>query len=647
MPNHLQFRYGNNLVPALLLLTFFIISFLIYAPGLSGSFIVDDIQTLEVINQYGGVTNSESFLSFVFSSSSGPLGRPVSMLSFLINDQFWPGDAGAYKHTNIMIHLLCGICIFLFLNTLLKPRITDEKTRLLICTFTTGLWLTQPLNVSTTLYVIQRMTQLMTLFTLIALSIYIFGRHLQARNAKLSYVVLTFGVMPFIALAVLSKENGILAFLYILVIEFTLLHNLPKHKWFNFWLSVFVVLPIVALCGYLIFSWNAFSTTYLSRDFTLYERLLTEARVVIYYLYQILVPKSGGTGLFHDDFVNSAGLFSPISTALSILLIIALICLAFIKRQQFPILSFSILWYFSGHLLESTFIPLEIYFEHRNYLPMLGPLLGLVFYIFSYLDKTDDKKIRMAIYAAPSLLLIISALFTHQSATLWGNTFNLTKIWAIEHPDSLRAQRVYGQMLAVHNQPQAAVNQLQATYEKFKHDISIPISIHNIACKNGIPAPYAISDISNNVSAAKFSGNLIPAVKNLMELNYTGKCTSMSYDELHRLLHSLEELQNFRAISKAELLVIHSELYVKEGLLSPAVEILDRALSYEHSSLIPARQAQLLLSAGLYEDAMNYINKAKRIENRRTFYKTSDLRFILFIESQIKNALNTKKPDHG
>ena len=115
MPKFFTIKNETGLAPVILLFSAFCICFLVYYPGLSGIFLVDDKVTLQSINNQGGVTDWNSLLSFIFSNRSGPSGRPFSMLSFLIDDQAWPGDPASYKYTNIMIHILCGLCIFVFL----------------------------------------------------------------------------------------------------------------------------------------------------------------------------------------------------------------------------------------------------------------------------------------------------------------------------------------------------------------------------------------------------------------------------------------------------------------------------------------------------------------------------------------------------
>ena len=114
------------------------------------------------------------------------------------------------------------------------------------------------------------------------------------------------------------------------------------------------------------------------RSFTMYERLLTQSRVLWFHLGQIFLPNAGSFSLYHDDFIISKGFFDPWVTFLAVVGHILLICSAFVLRKRYPLFSFGIAWFYVGHSLESSVFPLEIMYEHRNYLPMIGPMIAVM-----------------------------------------------------------------------------------------------------------------------------------------------------------------------------------------------------------------------------------------------------------------------------
>ena len=79
------------------------------------------------------------------------------------------------------------------------------------------------------------------------------------------------------------------------------------------------------------------------------DRLLTEPRVIIFYLSQLLWPHPSRLNLDHD-FPVSNSLIDPMTTIFTIITIAALIGLAVVTAKKQRLLSFCILWFF-GHLV--------------------------------------------------------------------------------------------------------------------------------------------------------------------------------------------------------------------------------------------------------------------------------------------------------
>jgi hypothetical protein len=173
-------------------------------------------------------------------------------------------------------------------------------------------------------------------------------------------------------------------------------------------------------------------TGYFFREFSLEERLLTEPRILFNYLDQILLPEMGSQGLFHDNYPFSRGMLSPPSTALALAALTALTGTALAVRRNAPVFSFAVLWFLAGHSMESTFIGLELYFEHRNYLPMLGLLFGITFLCVARLRS------RMVLFGLLAWIFTIGCL-TRINAVTWGNRALQAKVLLEENPTSPRA----------------------------------------------------------------------------------------------------------------------------------------------------------------------------------------------------------------
>ncbi|MEQ9022667.1 MAG: tetratricopeptide repeat protein, partial [Pseudomonadales bacterium] len=255
-----------------------LVTFAVYSPGLSGPYLLDDIPNLQTIGDIGVVSSRENLSQYVFGNISGPLGRPVSMASFLLDAQDWPANPANFKYTNLMLHLLCGVLLF-HLGMLLFGFCLPGQQRNqapILATLLAGLWLLHPLNLSTTLYIVQRMTQLMTLFSLAALLCFCSGRMLLARTRIRGYILICASLFPFGLLAVLSKENGALLLMLIVALEVTVFRKLATEPLFKWWLRLAVIIPIFLVLGYLAYTLPDSLLRFETRPFSLAERLMTE-----------------------------------------------------------------------------------------------------------------------------------------------------------------------------------------------------------------------------------------------------------------------------------------------------------------------------------------------------------------------------------
>jgi Flp pilus assembly protein TadD len=204
----------------------------------------------------------------------------------------------------------------------------------------------------------------------------------------------------------LSKENTILLPVMILCMDYLFfydLHDARSKRRLGRIYGVCLLLMLIALAyagpKYL----SSFLRGYGEKDFTMLERLLTEARVVFFYLYLLAVPDVGLLNLSHD-FSLSRSITGPPETLLALSGILLLAAAAFVLRKKYNLWAFCIVWYFGNLVIESTIIPLELVFEHRTYLPGV-----MVFFLLSsgmlYLGWNRGRAIGVIVFVASLLIL--------------------------------------------------------------------------------------------------------------------------------------------------------------------------------------------------------------------------------------------------
>ena len=89
----LEFSTGILLYLILAIIT------VIYWNGLNGPFIFDDFPNFQTLSQLDQQDTFNRIKQFVLTNDSGPTGRPVSMLSFMINDTVWPTQPWSFLYT--------------------------------------------------------------------------------------------------------------------------------------------------------------------------------------------------------------------------------------------------------------------------------------------------------------------------------------------------------------------------------------------------------------------------------------------------------------------------------------------------------------------------------------------------------------------
>ena len=199
-------------------------------------------------------------------------------------------------------------------------------------------------------------------------------------------------------------------------------------------ISLYAIL-ISACILFLLFALQTWLPGYSNRDYSAMQRILTESRVLIFYIGLMLVPRLSEFGLNHDDIIISTSLFSPWTTIVSIIIIVALISYAILYRKKYPYFSIGVLWFFTSHLLESTIIPLDIAYEHRNYLALLGPLFVL-YEMARALAKRGANKTSKYIFIILILSFSFTTLIRSQS---WSSLALLFETETQNHPLSPRS----------------------------------------------------------------------------------------------------------------------------------------------------------------------------------------------------------------
>jgi len=419
-------------------------AFFAYWPGFSGELIFDDRANLQPISSW--LQGELAWNAVVFGNESGPLGRPLTMASFLLNAALFGDSVWWLKFGNFFFHLLTALAIFVLLTQLSSRDRILSKHPFWVPLLITAVWLLHPFLVGMVLYVVQRMAILSALFSVFALIVYFWGRQRLDHGKNLSGSLALFAAVPVLtAAAALSKETGLLIPALCAVIEWVYWRPSEGQRRplaVRCFFGLFLIIPILFLLAVFFFFPEYFFGGYANRPFSLSDRLLTQPRVLFDYLKSLLLPSGPSFSILRDDYAISTGIFSPPITALAIAGWAALVALAIRLRDNIPGFTAGVGLFVVGHSMESTALPLLIYFEHRNYLPSIGIFLSvasLLLWCVSAAPQQLNRIVKLAPVIAITLLLSLS-FASFSRAYVWQSSESLAAQTVESYPDSRHAR---------------------------------------------------------------------------------------------------------------------------------------------------------------------------------------------------------------
>jgi len=631
-----------------------VIVFLVYAPGWHGPFVFDDqLNILENPNVPIHELNEREIIRSTLSNESGPLKRIIPALSFGLNYYFAGGfESAHFKLTNIAIHCLNSGLVF-WLLTLLWPSISNvgwakqsrlSNPRVAFAVTGTLIWALHAFLLTSVLYVVQRMTSMAALFMLMGTCLYVVGRLSIIKQPIKGLWLMCLGLIAGTVLGTACKENAVLLPVYLGALELTLLSRLPaterSKKTVRWFFVIFLGLPILAGLFYWYQHPTFITGGYGGRPFTFLERVLTEPRVLWFYLSMIIVPNIQTMGLFHDDFPLSSDLFSIWTTLPSIVGIIVLLILSVYWRKRFPVFAFAVLWFLVGHSLESTVFPLEIIHEHRNYLPALGPLLALTYLLLFALPTKMPLLIRTGLIGT---LVFCLGFGTFNRAQYWSSESSLIESLATNHPDSPSSQYLRGEILRKREKD------FESSYAYYLRAAELSPEEAGFLISLSMVTPKSFSQFENQLSSIQLANPdyitkiiydkpmgawgiraLDVAIKCVMSGNE--RCLSKA-DDAASWLQALIDKSNGKAAHRYYALVHLFAIRMKQARFSDALSVANTGLKFNPSNpRFGLMQAHALIG-------LKRLNEAEKLLDDIQQSPAGQIRKYAMRIKQLKNAL--------
>jgi hypothetical protein len=592
----------------------------------------DAVNLTKVIPQAG---QGGLLLSDLMNFQAGTFGRPLAMLSFTLNADIWPANPYWFKVTNLIIHILNGILIYIFLGLLCQRLGIQSHNLQVYILAVVAIWLTHPLHMSTTMYVVQRMTMLSATFCLLLLIYYLHKlASLQQTKSKTDLIIPS-GVMALLGLAaLLSKENALLVVPILWLLSVTLTAP-SQSKSYELWRKMALILPtLIVLAGFIYYASVTWinSQLYQVRDYTPEMRLLSQGRIIFDYLGQIILPNYQAMSLFHDDFLLSSSLLTPITTLISFIGIIGILGFAYWTRSK--VVKLCIAWFFIWHIFESSSLPLYPYFEHRNYLASLGPISLLIVTLHYLLEhKTELLK---------KFILLLVLPFMIQLGILgqkWSSEESMYLHWLENQPQS--RQTFYSVLRVYEASGHMQLSNLladQALEQSFwQYDAGLRIKKYAYQCilkSANESKPFKL--IPTKPEMLEFHETLVAELRFLTTHALNRNCM-LNNDEVHQFIGKIIEHAPAAKVVywKKSILEQQGYLYLSQNNLVEAISAFKAAYSRNKPNIaLPI--IDLSINLGNLETASKWLLKVKADIDSQNIQSMQLLQQLQLLENKLR-----------
>ena len=539
--------------------------------------------------------------------------RPVAMVTFALNWFLGGADVFGYHLVNIGLHCTTSVLLFFTSLVLLDTPNTNSRyrtNRYFIASLATALWGLHPIHTQAVTYIVQRMAVLAAFFYLCGVFFYVKARStlfLRKRAlffglAGLSYVM-----------AMGSKQNAVTMPLACLLVELVFYRS--PGFWKNSrarWAVLGILTAFIAFFIIVLFYWradplNAILEGYTKRPFTLTERVLTEFRVLIFYLGQLFYPIPQQFSIMHD-FKISTSMVTPITTLGAAMLVAMLTGGALLYARKWPVLSFAILFFFLGHAVESSIFALELVFEHRNYLPSLFLFLPVASGITILIDRYRCKNRLIYISLVGSIILIVLgiSLGTHIRNSVWRDEKSLWRDAMQKAPSLARPYQ----------------NLALALEREGKLDVALRLNKKALELEDPHPYLSRFISLSNIGNIHRKKGDYLQAIHYLTEAVNIEKGPYKQRARLNLVLCLLNAQEEGRALEHVDdglrqqpgnirLLTVKGFILSRQGHADKALAIFQQVIKqnpYDRDGLI--NLAMVLSSKGFHQRSEWFLRMA-------------------------------------
>lgn len=411
------------------------ITFVTYLPALQNGFVWDD--DLYVLENQNIQTIDLRFLKWSFTSTVASLWHPLTIISFALDYNVWRLNPWGYHLTNIVVHTLNTILVFILTVQLIKIAIlwnynlnkswqTNKNSEKVLTggAVTALLFGLHPLHVESVAWIAERKDVLSAFFFLSSLLAYLkYASYTGSRRYRFYWACLGSFIM-----ALMSKPIAVSVPVVLLILDLYPLKRLTLQGGLE---GMKVVLT--EKIPFIILSFLAALATiwahYIGGGFSSFNvipfwaRIFVATQSLIFYLYKMFLPFNLAPYYPHPGIIN------PFTIEyVKAFVLFSVIIFFSIRSLKWNRLFFSVCLYYLFTLIPVLgFVQVgsQAAADRYTYLPSLGPFLLAGVGIGTVVDRCSKLQCRLVVIGALILILGIMVNKTYRQISIWRDSITL------------------------------------------------------------------------------------------------------------------------------------------------------------------------------------------------------------------------------
>jgi tetratricopeptide (TPR) repeat protein len=395
------------------------ITFIIYTPALKNTLtgwddknyitIDKDIQKLDAAH-----------IAKIFDLKSSYVGTylPLTMLSYMLEYNYDKLNPKVYHTTNIILHLINTLLVFLFIRLLARSNITALITALLFAIHT--------MHVESVAWVAERKDLLYVMFEIAALLAYTWF----IRDIKKRWLYYMLAIVLFV-FAALSKAMAVSMAAILPLIDYYSGRKLSDTK------VILEKIPFLLIAVFIgIVAVAAQKSAIVIDNYSFYDRILFASYGMITYLWKSILPI--GLSCFYDyPLKGTYGWY-----IVYVIIVLILVWLVYKSIKYSRVILFGMLFFIFSLALVLQIIPVggAIIADRYTYIAYIG-LFFMIGYGVDYLWKNKSRKLKFlkpVLVIALSVFILFLAIGTYQRCKVWKDTLSIWNDALEKYPSTIK-----------------------------------------------------------------------------------------------------------------------------------------------------------------------------------------------------------------